>query len=450
MRRLPGQRLLGGRIARRGFAYNERMVRPPGGQLGHGAETAWIVSIGTELALGQSVDTNAAWLAEQLAAQGVRCERHVTVPDDLGLIRDMLSEAAEACDLVVTTGGLGPTADDLTREALAAAAGVELKTDAASVEQIRSFFARRGREMPERNRVQARIPQTGCAIENTCGTAPGICMELSGTPCYVLPGVPFEMMAMFTRAVLPAVRAAAAGRCLRARRINCFGMGESDIGALLRDLMAPGRNPGVGTTAKLGVISVRINATGDSVQAADTLLDEAEAEIRARLGEVVFGRDDDTLASVVGARLATRGETLSTAESCTGGLIAKQLTDVAGSSTYFVGGAVTYANELKQQMLGVPAETLAVAGAVSAAAAQAMAEGARRMFSSTYALSVTGIAGPTGGMPDKPVGLVFFGLATSAGVTVREVRFGGDAPRAVIRERAAHTALNLLRLRLGQ
>lgn len=409
---------------------------------------AWIISIGTELTLGQSVDTNAAWLAEQLAGQGVRCERQITVPDELAPLRDTLRQAASACDLVLATGGLGPTDDDLTRPALAEAAGVPLEIDAASLEQIRAFFVRRGIEMPERNRRQALIPRTGRAVANTCGTAPGVYVELDGTPCYALPGVPFEMKTMVRSEVLPHVRAVAAGRVLRSRRLRCFGMGESAIGERLSDLMVPGRNPSVGTTAELGVITVRINTSGESMEAADRLADATETEARARLGNVVFGRDEETLASVVGAQLAARGETVSTAESCTGGLIAKLLTDVPGSSAYYVGGAVTYANELKEGMLGVPTALLASAGAVSEPVARAMAEGARRAFSTTYALSATGIAGPSGGTPDKPVGLVFFGLAIATSVTVREVRFGSDAPRTVIRERAARTALNLLRLRV--
>jgi len=409
---------------------------------------AWIVSIGTELTLGQSVDTNAAWLAQQLASLGIRAERHVTVADDLSAIRDALAHAADACDLIIATGGLGPTVDDLTRQALAEAADVELEIDPASLARIRAFFDRRRREFPERNQVQALVPQTGRAIENPCGTAPGIFIELNGTPCYALPGVPFEMKEMFTRDVLPHVRAAAAGRVLRQRRLNCFGLGESDVGERLRDLMAPDRNPQIGTTAELGVIGVRINVQADTAEAADALLDQTETEIRARLGKIVFGREDDTLASVVGRQLVARGETLGTAESCTGGLIAKMLTDTPGSSAYFVGGAVTYSNQLKQQLLGVPAETLARFGAVSAPVAQAMAHGARERLASTYALAVTGIAGPEGGTTDKPVGLVFFGLATPVGVTVREISLGSDSPRQIIRARAANAALNLLRLEL--
>ena len=408
---------------------------------------ARIISIGTELVLGQCVDTNAAWLSEQLAGQGVRCERHVTVADDPIAIRDVLREAAGACDLIVATGGLGPTADDLTREALAEAADTELEVDAASVEQIRAYFTRRGREMPERNQVQARIPRTGRAVENTCGTAPGIWVELRGTPCYALPGVPFEMKAMFARDVLAGVRVAAAGAVLRCRRLHCIGMHEAGIGDQLRDLMAPDRNPHVGTSAEAGVIDVQISARGDSTEEAESLLDKTDSEVCARLGKVVYGRDRDTLASVVGTDLAASGQTLSTAESCTGGLIAKLLTDVPGSSAYYVGGAVTYADRLKERVLGVPAETLASMGAVSELTVRAMAQGAQEAFSTTFALAVTGIAGPGGGTSDKPVGLVFFGLATPTGCRVREMRLGTDAPRAMIRARAARIALDFVRLR---
>jgi nicotinamide-nucleotide amidase len=302
--------------------------------------------------------------------------------------------------------------------------------------------------MSGRNRVQALIPETGRAIPNRCGTAPGVRVEINGTPCYALPGVPFEMEVMFTRQVLPEIQAGAAGRILRSRRLNCFGMPESVVNDRLADLLQPGHNPTFGTTAQLGVIGVQTSAYGEGSEAVDRLLDGAEAEVRARLGAAVFGRNGETLAVVVGNALSARGETLSIAESCTGGLIAKMLTDVPGSSAYFVGGAVAYADELKQQVLGVPAETLAAVGAVSEPAARAMAEGARRAFATTYGLSTTGIAGPTGGTPDKPVGLVFIALATPGGTSVRQVHLGDDAPRAVIREWAARIALNLLRLHL--
>ena len=411
-------------------------------------QRAWIISIGTELTLGQTVDTNAAWLAERLAAVGVRTERHVTVADETDAVRDAFLQAAQATDLIIATGGLGPTDDDITRAALAAAAGVELETDPESVERIQAYFAARGRQMPERNKLQALRPCGARILPNDCGTAPGLRIELGATPCFVLPGVPFEMKEMYAASVAPALRAAARGRVLRSRRLNCFGIGESDVGERIADLMTRGRNPEVGTTAELGAIGIRINAAGPSPDEVDLLLDQTERELRDRLGTYVFGRESDTLASVVGELLKTRNLTVSTAESCTGGLIAKLLTDASGSSAFFLGSAVTYSNKAKQRVLGVEPTVLESHGAVSEATARAMLAGARTAFQSACAVSLTGIAGPSGGSPEKPVGLVYIGVATPHGDCLREYRFGSDAPRDVIRERAAKAALNLLRLEL--
>jgi nicotinamide-nucleotide amidase len=411
-------------------------------------ERAWIISVGTELTLGQTVDTNAAWLARRLAEMGIRAERHVTVDDALEPLRDLLRDGAGRADLLLVTGGLGPTDDDLTRQAVAAAAGVELELHPEIVEQIRAFFATRGREMGERNNVQALVPRGGRAIPNARGTAPGVFVEVEGTPCYALPGVPFEMREMFDTEIAPRLRAAARSGVLLSRVVHVVGPGESDIGEVICDLMQRGRNPEVGTTAQFGVIGIRINARGDTPEAAAGLLDATEQEVRGRFGQRIIGRDQDTLATVVGALLIETGSTVSTAESCTGGLIAKELTDVAGSSRYFLGSAVAYANEAKTNALGVPGDLIEREGAVSEPVARAMAEGARSVFASTYALSVTGIAGPGGGSIEKPVGLVYFALATPSGTTCRRVRFGSDPPRAVIRARAARAALDLLRREL--
>ena len=410
-------------------------------------QRAWIISIGTELSLGQCVDTNAAWLASQLAALGITAERHITVADDLPEMKAVLRYASEQADLILITGGLGPTADDLTRQALAEVAGVDLVLDETSLAQTRAFFDRRNIPCPERNQVQALIPSSGRAIDNTCGTAPGVFVELGRVPCYAMPGVPFEMKKMFARDIQPALQKCA-GRVLQSRRLNCYGMGESDIGERLRDLMEPGRNPQVGTTAALGVISVRINATAKTVEQAELLLDETETIARARLGSIVFGVGDGTLAAALGSKLVQRGQTVCTAESCTGGLIGKLLTDTAGSSEYYVGGAITYANEMKQTLLGVSKDDLATHGAVSEPVARAMADGARERFQADYALATTGIAGPAGGTPDKPVGLVYIALATPDEIIVNKRNFGGDYPREVIRQRAAQDTLNLLRQHL--
>lgn len=411
-------------------------------------ESAWILALGTELTLGQSIDTNSAWLARQLAEHGIRCRRHLTLADDLDEIRRGIDQAARAADLVLVTGGLGPTDDDLTRQALADAAGTTLELNTASVERIREFFARRGRAMPKKNQVQGLLPVGGRALPNDCGTAPGIFLTIHGTPVYSMPGVPAEMKAMFAAAVAPDLAAAAAGQVLCSRTIRTYGMPESELGEKIRDLMARGRNPEVGTTASFGDIGVRIYARAEGGAAAAALLDETEAEVRRRLGRFVYGRDADTLAEAVGAALLAHGASIAVAESCTGGLIGALLTDVPGSSRYFRGGVLAYANDVKESLLGVRSATLAAHGAVSAETACEMAAGAAKRLNATYALSATGIAGPDGGSETKPVGLVYVGLAGPGGVEARKLRLGGDQGRAVVRERAARGALNWLRLAL--
>ncbi|MEW6199024.1 MAG: competence/damage-inducible protein A [Planctomycetota bacterium] len=410
-----------------------------------GGATAWIVSIGTELTLGRALDTNANWLAGRLAELGYRATRFVVVPDDEPAIRAALYEAAEHAELVMATGGLGPTEDDLTRGALAAAAGVPLVLDEVSLEQMRAFFARRGRVMPEANRVQAYIPQTGTALANACGTAPGIRMVLKGTPCYVMPGVPFEMRAMFDGLVAPELRERSRGAVLRTRELRTYGLPESTLGERIADLMRPGGRVTVGTSAGYGLITIRLSAAAADPAQADALLDETEAELRRRLGAVVYGRDSDTLAGVVGRLLESRGRTVATGESCTGGLIAKLLTDTPGSSRYFRGGIVAYANDAKERVLGVSPTDLASHGAVSAVVARAMATGAARALGADYGLGVTGIAGPEGGSAEKPVGLVYIGHCGPRGADAVEYRFGGDAPREAIRLRAAWAALDWVR-----
>lgn len=407
--------------------------------------TAWVLSIGTELTLGRSLDTNANWLAARLAELGYCPVRFVVIPDDEPSIRDTFVEAARRADLVVATGGLGPTEDDLTRHALASAAGLPLITDAVSLEQMRVFFERRGRVMPERNRVQALIPQTGAALPNACGTAPGIRLTLHGTPCYVLPGVPFEMRAMFDAVVAPELRGRSAGAVVLTRELRTYGLPESTLGEQIADLMQPTGRVTVGTSAGYGLITVRLSVAASDRPEADALLDETEAEVRRRLGPVVFGRGADTLAGAVGRLLVSRGQTVATAESCTGGLVATLLTDVPGSSAYFRGGIVAYANEAKERLLGVSAADLQAHGAVSEEVARTMAAGAAHALDADFALGVTGIAGPTGGSPDKPVGLVFIGMYGPEGVKAAGYRFGSDTPREAIRLRAAWTALDGLR-----
>lgn len=407
--------------------------------------SAGILSIGDELLLGQVVDTNAAWLAGQLAGLGIRPVEQRSIGDDVHRLAEAIRELSRRCDVLIATGGLGPTEDDVTRQALAAACGCVLQLDPRSLEQIRTFYAGLGRAMPEANRQQALRPACGEALENPCGTAPGLRVPVGDCLCYALPGVPFEMRDMFERCVRPELAARAAGRVVRVRRLHCCGAGEAAIGEKLADLMSPGRMPRIGTTANLGIITVHIVAEAATAAEADRLLDEAEASVRERLGPLAFGTDDETLAVVVGRRLLERAETLAVAESCTGGLLGALITDVPGSSRYFAGGVISYANEVKRDLLGVPQTMLTEHGAVSKPVAEAMAAGVRARLHTDWALAITGIAGPAGGTPDKPVGLVYVGLSGPPGTRVQMLRFSPAQPRDVIRLRSCHAALNRLR-----
>lgn len=410
---------------------------------------AALLSIGDELTLGQTVDTNAAWLAARLARLGIACHEHRTVADDLDRVVAAIRDCAQGAELLIITGGLGPTDDDLTRPALARAMGVELIEDPASVRQIEAYFQGRGRTMPERNRVQAMHPQTSAMIENTCGTAPGIDAQLGPCRVFVTPGVPREMKAMYQRSIEPAIQAAGgSGRTILTTKINTFGQGESDIAELLGPLMARDRNPVVGTTVAQGQVSVRVRAEYPTVEQARRELETTAAQVEAKIGAIAFGREDDTLQEALIQLLIEKKLTVATAESCTGGLIAGMLTDVPGSSAAVLGGWVTYANAMKVSQLGVDPATLETHGAVSEQTVTQMARGALERSGADLAIATSGIAGPGGGTEDKPVGTVWFALARRDGQAInteaRVTRLVGD--REAIRDRSAKIALQLLRL----
>lgn len=404
---------------------------------------AVILSVGDELIGGTIVDTNSAYLSRRLAERGISVLRHVTVGDDAGAIAAAVAEAAGAAEIVLVTGGLGPTRDDLTRQGLAQAMGAELVEDPRQAERIAGFFAARGREMKPSNRRQALIPAGSEAIDNDCGTAPGLAASVGGARVFVMPGVPHEMAEMFEERIAPQLPAA--GAIVR-KDVHAFGAGESDVGEMIAELMARGSNPAVGTTASAGVITVRITASGQTADAAEAEAEKTAAEVRRRLGDLVFGEDGRTLAGAVAAALKAAGQTLALAESCTGGLIGQMITSVPGASEYFLGGVVCYADEAKVDLLGVAGELIEARGAVSEPVAAAMAEGARKAFGADWAIGVTGIAGPAGGSADKPVGLAFIALAGPGGTDVRRHVFPGD--RGIVRRRAAFAALNHLRLAL--
>lgn len=411
---------------------------------------AAILSMGDELALGQTVDTNAAWLSGRLAGLGIPVREHVTIGDDLEATLRQLKRLAGESDLILASGGLGPTDDDLTRHALARLLGVELELHEPSLQQIQTIFDRMGWKMSPKNIIQAMIPR-GCeVIENTCGTAPGLAADLGGTPAFFLPGVPSEMKKMYELAVEPRLRQYLAGRAaagvICSRTLHAFGIGESNIAQRLGEMMARGKNPVVNTTAAHGIISIRINARAENEGQARRLIEPVEAEVRRQLGEYVYGTDEETMASVVGGLLRQRGQKVALAESCTGGLAAKLLTDIPGSSDYFAYGWVVYGNQAKTALLQVAPESLSRFGAVSEPVAAEMAAHARKISGADYGLGITGIAGPGGGTDEKPVGLVYIGLASAENVDVRRLVFPGQ--REMVRMRAATAALNLLRLKL--
>lgn len=410
---------------------------------------AAILSIGTELTTGQCLDTNSQWLSTRLAGLGAPVNLHVTVADELDQIVRAIRYAERSAELVIITGGLGPTADDLTRQAVASAYELELVESAEALEQIQAMFARWQRPMAESNRSQALIPKGCDLLSNSCGTAPGFRCRRDGRCLIALPGVPREMQAMFEEHVAPSLEANPDRRSVDSIALRCFGISEASLGETIRDLMARGRNPSVGTTASGAVLTVRVVAQGRSTNEVRGLLDRDANELRRRLGHAVFGEGDATLQSAVAEQLLRHRTTIATAESCTGGLLAKRLTDVPGSSGYFRRGYVTYDNDAKSELLGVPDELIQRRGAVSEDVARSMANGCWAIAGADYALSLTGIAGPSGGSPpEKPVGLVYIGLADHGGVDVRRVLFGEWLSREEIRDRAVKSALNLLRLRL--
>jgi nicotinamide-nucleotide amidase len=410
---------------------------------------AEIVAIGSELVSGQALDTNSQWLSRELQTLGVPVAFHTTIGDQLDDHVSAFRIAADRAELVIVTGGLGPTQDDLTREALAATAGVSLREDPGSLEAIRAFFARRSRPMADRNQVQALFPEGAEPLPNRVGTAPGIWMELGPTTFACLPGIPSEMRVMFHEQVLPRLRPRGwINRIIIERKINLFGRGESDIEAEALDLTARGRVPEVGITAHDATISLRIRGEGANEEEALRQTEATAALIRQRFGNLVLGEGAIDVPEAVVAQLERTGATLATAESCTGGLIAHFITAIAGVSPFYLGGVVSYSNDAKTELLGVPHELIESHGAVSPEVAAAMAQGTRARLGAYVGISATGVAGPTGGSAEKPVGLVYLGLATWASVETRRLELGPEQPRDIIQRRSAKMALNWVRLAL--
>jgi nicotinamide-nucleotide amidase len=411
--------------------------------------TAEILCIGSELLLGNITNGNARWIAEQLAALGVPHHRQLVLGDNRQRLIDALREAPQRCSVLITTGGLGPTPDDLTTEAVAAAFDAPLVEHPEVWQEIQACLAARGRTCASSNRRQAYLPVGAQLLPNPTGTAPGIVWSpRPGFTILTFPGVPSEMRAMWQATAAPWLRASGlAEGVFASRMLHFWGVSESHLAEQMADLI-DGSNPTVAPYAGAGEVKLRITARAASQAEAQALLQPVEAEIRSRTGRHCFGADDDSLAEVVLALLRQRGQTLAVAESCTGGGLGSALAAVPGASDVFLGGVIAYANSVKQGVLGVPAALLERHGAVSDPVAEAMAQGVCRITGADWALAVTGVAGPGGGSSLKPVGLVHLALAGPGSCSSEGVRFGTSRGRSWIQTLSSGEALNRLRLAL--
>jgi len=405
--------------------------------------TVAVLSIGTELTRGELVNTNAAWLGEELTKLGFEVVEHVTVDDDLDRIVTLTNSFAEKHRVVIVTGGLGPTSDDLTTAAAAKAAGVELRRDETVVEGIRQRFKAFGRVMPESNAKQADFPEGAEILSNPTGTAPGFAMALGHARFFFVPGVPREMKHIFHESIVPAIASLAEPRTHQVH-LRTFGMTESGVAEALAGLEKAHAGLTIGYRAHFPEIEVKVHVRADSVAEAERRSHSIADEVCALLGDAVFGGRADSFAEVVGKALRDKGKTLAVAESCTGGQVGEMLTRVPGASDYLLLDAVVYANSAKEAVLGVTPEVLRAHGAVSSETAAAMAEGALRIVDADIAVSITGVAGPGGGTEDKPVGTVWFGLARKGEPTItkhRKLPWGRDRMQTL----SAYLALELIR-----
>lgn len=402
-----------------------------------------VLAVGTELLLGQIVDTNSAWIGEQLAGAGIETFEHRRVGDNRSRIVAAMREMLARADALVVCGGLGPTPDDVTREAVAELTGVDLERHPELVEEIGRRFGSRGRPMPENNLRQADVPRGAAVLPNPVGTAPGLRADAAGKPVYVVPGVPHEMQRMVTDHVLPDLVARSGPRqAIVSRSLRTWGASESGLAEIVAERVEAQTNPTIAFLARgIEGIVLRLTAKAPTVAAAEALIEPEERELRRLLGSLVFGVDDETMERVVLRALERRGWTLGVAESLTGGLVGARICDVPGASRAFRGSVVSYATEVKRSVLGVTAPM-----AVSEECVAEMAEGARRVLGADVGLAVTGVAGPDE-QDGQPVGTVWFGTALPGGaVATVSTRLPGDRER--VRQFAAITGLNLLRLRL--
>ena len=406
---------------------------------------AELLSVGTEILMGQIVNTNASYIARRLAELGIDVYIQTTVGDNHNRLAECMRESLSRADFVITTGGLGPTGDDLTKETAADVMGMKLEYDEASLHTLKQRFSAMHKDMTPNNLKQAMFPKESIILSNPMGTAPGCIMEKDGKAIILLPGPPREMKPMMDNHVVPYLEKRS-GSMLYSRIVRIFGQGESSVEYALKELMEAQSNPTIAPYAKTGEVTLRVTARCTSTDEGKALVEPVLEKIGTILGDVIYATNDEELHQVCVRALIEKGKTLAVAESCTGGMIASQIVSVAGCSECFLEGAVTYSNGAKRERLGVKAETLESYGAVSEETAREMAEGMRESSGADYALATTGIAGPGGATAEKPVGLVYIALATEQKTTVKRVDLSGDRER--IRIIACLHAFDMLRREL--
>jgi len=412
-------------------------------------KSAEILCVGTEILLGDIVNTNAAYLSRRLAELGIPVYHQSVVGDNPKRLAEELTAAFSRTDLVILTGGLGPTCDDLTKETVAEVFGKKLVMDDEALDFIKSYFKKIGRRMTENNEKQALVPEGCIVFHNDCGTAPGMAVEggegspLSGRAAILLPGPPREMKAMFERSALPYLKSRTSST-LVSRNIHLFGIGESAAESLLRPMMDRA-DPTLAPYAKEGEVRLRVTARGKTTEEAIAKCDGMIDEVRGtEVGKFIYGIDVGSMENAVLEKLREKGQTFAAAESCTGGYIAKRVTDISGASDVFLGSAVTYACSAKVGIIGVSHDTLDKYGAVSEEVAKEMADGARRAFGADYAISTTGIAGPGGGTDETPVGTVYIAIASKEGVRAKRLSLSSQRDRDYIRTVASTNAFYLI------
>lgn len=402
-----------------------------------------ILSVGTEILLGDILNTNSRYLSSELAKLGISVLRHTTVGDNHERLAAALRTALERSDIVIATGGLGPTADDITRDVCCEVMGFELKLDDKIADGIRNYFAAKGYEMPESNLRQAYVPVGGTVFENNHGTAPGIGLKKNGKCVVILPGPPYEMAPMYQESVIPYLAEYSEGAIV-SRTVRTMGIGESAMAELCADLLE-NENPTVAPYAKKGEALLRITAKAENEEEAERLFKPVLDEIKSRLGSYIYGIDSESIEQRVVELLKNNNMTIATAESCTAGYIPKRITDISGASSVFEFGAITYSNEMKNRVLGVSEETLKKYGAVSEQTAREMAAGIRRVSGADIGISVTGIAGPNSDGTNKPVGLCFIALDAGDKQICEKIETGKN-DREYNRYVTASRALNLARI----